>query len=355
MSNTLSFDELIAQASQAARNGDWDSTLAFLLEANKSLPEQVELMSAIGGTLIQLGRVEEALVYYQKVLSLQPRDAQGFLNLGNVYLLLEKWQEAEQVFRKGLEYDEEQRQIWIGLARACLNQGKAQEGVEILAALVASDSHDIDALALLAECYEDAGEITSANFLYHKILELEPENESAQAGINRLKEKEKGVVNESIQHLAQKLRRLKTKINEAELSKESLSKSPSKSNSKPHFLFCGPAQTSVEVRFTPLIQKLLDHGNKVKITTKLNKEEMDDIDIAIFSKPHISEEFTRGVEILAGKDVKVVVDLDEDFAQIPAQYYGYEEVGVGNAEALKRLDRVLKAASIVTVPNNSLA
>ncbi|MGB9521527.1 MAG: tetratricopeptide repeat protein, partial [Anaerolineales bacterium] len=355
MDNAYAFNELIALATEASQAGDWEGTLEFLQRANEIQPEQGELLSAIGGTLIQLGRYEEALAYYQQVVTLQPQNAQGYLNLGNVYLLLEQYQDAEQVFRKGLEYDEDQRQIWMGLARACLNQGKAQEGVEILAALVTSDSHDVDALALLAECYEEAGEITSADFLYRKILEQEPQNDRAQSGINRLKEKEKVAVNENIQRLAQKLRQLKTKINEAESNKTIPTISPPKINSHPRFLFCGPAQTSVEVRFTPLIQRLFDNGNKVKITTKLNSAELEDMDIAVFSKPHISEEFTRGVEILAGKGVKVVVDLDEDFAQIPPQYYGYEEVGAGNRDALNRLDRVLKAASIVTVPNNPLA
>jgi tetratricopeptide (TPR) repeat protein len=148
MSNALSFDELIARASQAANNGDWNGTLAYLLEANKSLPGQVELISAIGGTLIQLGRVEEALPYYQQALMIDKKNPSAYLNLANTLSLLKQWEAAEQTYRKGIELDDENRFLWKGLARVCLNQGKNKEGVEILAALVTSDETDTEALLL---------------------------------------------------------------------------------------------------------------------------------------------------------------------------------------------------------------
>lgn len=355
MSNALSFDELIARASQAANNGDWNGTLAFLLEANKSLPGQVELISAIGGTLIQLGRVEEALPYYQQALMIDKKNPSAYLNLANTLSLLNQWEAAEQTYRKGIELDDENRFLWKGLARVCLNQGKSKEGVQILAALVTSDETDTEALLLLAECYEMGNDLESAEYLVQKVLNQENENELARQALKRINAKRGTGTTVNVQALAQKLKALKEKTNSA--GGLNPDRPIPERNVSPRRTICfyGPAQTSVEVRFAPVIETLMQKGMKVKIATRYQMEAEVEMDGAVFARPHLAEEFTRGVEELAKQGVHVVVDLDEDFYQIPPAYYGYEEVGAANPQAMQRLGRILQAASVVSVPSAQLA
>ena len=355
MADSFYFDELISQANQTAREGDWNGTLQFLLKADELLHDQVEILSAIGGTLVQLNRVEDALPYYQRVQFLSPESPQGILNLANALSLLERWAEAEQLYRDGIKFAEEDHQLWIGLARACLNQDKVQEGVEILAAMVASGENDIEAILMLAECYEEGSQFESANFLFQKVLKLDPKNELAQQGLKRVEEKRKNNQTQKLQDLAQKLKALKDKTAALEQFEPKKSSTEKRSFPEKRITFYGPAQTSVEVRFGPVIQRLIQKGIPVQVATHIEPNLPLQPQVAFFSKPHISEEFTQAVERFAQNGVKVVVDLEEDFRHIPEQYYGYQEVGAGNPAALQRLERVLQAANIVTVPSKQLA
>jgi len=355
MLDSLSFDELITQASQTARDRDWNGTLEFLLQANKILPGQAELLSAIAGTYIQLGQIEAALPFYRQVIELDAHNPSAYLNLGNALTLLNQWDEAEQVFRNGIKLDEENRQLWIGLARACLNQGKSQEGVEILAALVTSDKTDTDALILLAECYEEGNDFDSAAFLYQEVLKVEAANTIANQGIKRIEGKRQSVSKDNGQTLAQKLKILKEKTRSSALLNSDRRISVGKTPANGVVYFYGPAQTSVEIRFAPIVEQLLQNGMKVQIATRFQAEVDRTAALAVFSRPHVSEELTQGVELLSQQGVRVVVDLDEDFYQIPSAYYGYEEAGPANHLAMQRLEHVLRAASLVSVPSKQLA
>lgn len=355
MADGLSFDEKIAQASQAARSGDWNGTLAFLIAADKSLPGQIDLISAIGGTLIQLGRVDEALPYYQQAVMLDKNNPVVYLNLANTLTLLNQWEAAEQSYRKGIELDEENRLLWKGLARVCLMLGKNQEGVEILAALATSDETDTEALLLLAECYEEGGDLESAEYLLQKVLNHDDENEVARQALKRIHEKQQNSMAVNVQALAEKLKALKEKTNSAGRLNPDRRVKDRKIPSSRTICFYGPAQPGVEVRFAPVIEKLIQNGMKVKIATRYQSVAERQIDVAVFARPHIAEDFTQGVEQLAKRGVKVVVDLDEDFYQIPREYYGYEEVGAVNPLAMQRLERVLSAANLVSVPGENLA
>jgi tetratricopeptide (TPR) repeat protein len=207
-----SLETLLLKANQAVTEGNWSEALDSLLQARELQPYNADLLTAIGGVHIQMGKFNDSLQYYQEALRLQPYSAQAHQNLANAYAIMGQYSEAETSYRRALELDEDDRFSWLGLARVCIVQGKYQEGVEILAALVKSDPQDPQAITLLAECYEQAGDQASARWMYQQALNLDEEYESARQGLERLRSQEVSLGEVDKQVLAQKLAALKSKL-----------------------------------------------------------------------------------------------------------------------------------------------
>lgn len=342
-------EELLWNANQAVMQGDWDKALHYLKQAHDIQPYNADLFTAIGGVYVQLGNAEESLRYYQEALRLQPYSAQAYQNLANAYTILGRYSDAEDTYRRALELDEDDRFSWMGLARVCIVQGKYQEGVEILAALVKSDPQDPQAITLLAECYEQAGDPASARYLYQQALSVDDEYELAKQGLERVKSQEVAQAELDKQALAQKLAALKSKLQAQQARLTSAQTGASAS-----VLFCGPAMASSEVRFGALAQQLNQRGFQVQITVRFEEIRVGAHQFALFSRPHYSDELTQAVQNSKAGGAKVIVDLDEDFFALPTGYYHYSTLSADNPAVASRLKTVLQLADVVTVPSEAL-
>jgi len=344
-----SLETLLLNANQAVTEGNWSEALDLLLQAREMQPYNADLLTAIGGVHIQMGKFAESLQYYQEALRLQPYSAQAHQNLANAYTIMGQYAEAESSYRRALELDEDDRFSWLGLARVCIVQGKYQEGVEILAALVKSDPQDPQAITLLAECYEQAGDQASARWMYQQALNLDEEYQLAKQGLERLRSQEVSLGEVDKQALAQKLAALKSK-----LQAQKSGPTPSPSLSTARILFCAPAMPSSEIRFGSLVQELHRRGYSVAITTRSEDLTRESYQIAIFSRPHFSEALTQAVSQSKAKGAKVIVDLDEDFFTLPSDVENFPSLSAENSDVAARLNAVLEKADLVTVPSEAL-
>lgn len=344
-----SLETLLLNANQAVTEGNWSEALDFLLQAQDLQPYNADLLTAIGGVYIQMGKYDDSLQYYQEALRLQPYSAQAHQNLANAYAIMGQYSEAETSYRRALELDEDDRFSWLGLARVCIVQGKYQEGVEILAALVKSDPQDPQAITLLAECYEEAGDQVSARWMYEQALNLDEEYESARQGLERLRSQEVPLVEMDKQALVQKLAALKSK-----LQAQKSSVTPSQSVTKARILFCAPTMPSSELRFGSLVQELHRRGYQVAITTRAEDLTQESHQYAIFSRPHFSEELTQAVLQSKVKGAKIIIDLDENFFTLPPEVDNYSSLSAENPSVATRLNAVLEKADLVTVPDEAL-
>jgi tetratricopeptide (TPR) repeat protein len=346
-----SFDNYIYEANQAAIDGNWAKTLECLLLAFPLQPSNVELLTAIGGTYLQLGRSEDALPYFKKVIELLPDSGAAYQNLAGVYQLMGRTAEAEQAFRQAVELDEEDRLSWKGLAQVCLQQGKAQEGVEILAALVKSNAEDTEAMVMLGECYEDAGDDESAKWLYEMALTVDREYQPAGEGLERIRQrKSASAINK--EELARKLAQLKKA---AAAVSAPLARERQTETTPQRFLrlaIFGPPLASVEVRLGSVAQSLMRAGHSVRIATKPELFSGSDESVVLFSHPHASEAMGDAVLETKERGLKVVLDLEEDFLTPQPGTNSEPEM---EAEGTTRLKQLIPLADVVTTSSDALA
>lgn len=371
---TKTFDDLLVQADDAARKGDWQSTLALLQEAAALNPEHPGALTGIGSCLIQLGRCEEALTSFEQVVALAPESPQAHNNLGVVHTLLKQWDEAEVAFLQAVSRDADHAPAWKNLALVYFEQGRYLEGVQVLAAVAQSNPEDGEALALLGQCYEEAGDLPSAEKLYNQALKAQPELSAAVQGLERLASSlpPKGPANSPQvvdsariarpEHAAKlaALKGLKKPAAAAPAATERAKRPalPLDAVGKPKepaIAFYGPPEAATEVRLSPVIHALVQAGRRVKVSLTFDESDLEKCDFFCFSRPHQSPELLEALERCSQAGKHTLIDLDVDFHSLPAGWPGYDQVGPGCPEALSRLERALSLASLVTVSSHLLA
>ncbi len=180
------FDNLLEQADVFARAGQWQEAYDYLGRAAELQPQHAGTVTGQGTCLIQLGRPQEALAYFKRVTELMPASPDAHNNLGVVQAIVGDAAAAETAYKQALTCDGEHVPTWKNLAQLYLQHDRISEGVPILANLVKAHPDDVEALVLMAGCYEEGEDTASALVLYREALKYQPENAEAKAAVNRL-------------------------------------------------------------------------------------------------------------------------------------------------------------------------
>jgi tetratricopeptide (TPR) repeat protein len=81
-------------------------------------PSDVEAHVQIGIVLAKLGDRQEAMKYFDKAVSLQPGNAAALNNRGNLFMIDDKYTEAQKAYREAARANPDDPYIWINLAKA---------------------------------------------------------------------------------------------------------------------------------------------------------------------------------------------------------------------------------------------
>ena len=88
------------------------------LNAIKKSPSDVEAHLQMGIILAKAGDLKEAMKYFDKVLSLQPKNAAALNNRGNIFMINDQHQEAQKAYLAATQASPKDANLWVNLARA---------------------------------------------------------------------------------------------------------------------------------------------------------------------------------------------------------------------------------------------
>jgi len=81
-------------------------------------PSDVNAHLQVGIALAKLGDRPEAMKYFDKVLTLQPGNAAALNNRGNLFMMDDKYADAQKAYRKATQASPGDPYVWINLAKA---------------------------------------------------------------------------------------------------------------------------------------------------------------------------------------------------------------------------------------------
>lgn len=97
------------------------------LEILKANPSDVEANQQMGITLAKLGDRQEAMKYFDKVISLDRKNAAAMNNRGNLFMIDDKYAEAQKAYLAATVASPKDAQIWVNLARSYTRTGDTKK------------------------------------------------------------------------------------------------------------------------------------------------------------------------------------------------------------------------------------
>jgi len=188
-----------------SKKGRVDEAMVQYQKALEIDPNDAQAYSNLGAALFQKGQVDEAIEEYQKALKIDPDLAQAHNNLGNALLSRGRVDEAIAHYQKALEINPNIAQAHYDLGLALFRKGQVDEAMVQFQKTLEINPNIVQAHNNLGNALAQKGQVDEAIAQYQKALEINPNYVQAHNNLgNALAQK--GQVNEAIAQFQDALR-----------------------------------------------------------------------------------------------------------------------------------------------------
>jgi len=122
------------------------------------------------------GQTDKAIATVRKMIEINPQDADAIYNLGYMYIKLEKWQEAAEVFKQATEVRPDFIYAYSNLGFSYTKMKKFNEAIEAYKRLVDIDPQNADGWMSIGISYMQIKKFSQAVEPLRKAIELRPDN-----------------------------------------------------------------------------------------------------------------------------------------------------------------------------------
>ena len=162
--------------------------LSNLLKAGELDPKNAEIQHELALVYRTLGEYQQSFRHFKKALALKPQFPEAWNNLGTLYLLTEKWDEAIAGFQKASEDTlyKTPHFAYHNMGLAYFNKGECKKAIDnYLHALMSFPSYSLCHYNL-ARAYEADKNWDKAVSSYQKAISNYPEYEAAHLDLGKL-------------------------------------------------------------------------------------------------------------------------------------------------------------------------
>jgi Flp pilus assembly protein TadD len=175
-------NELLDEARRAIDANHFEAAIAPLQKVIADQPDFAYAHFQLAYVYTALKKPDEARAEYERTISIDPKMAEAYLNLG--ILLLDKDPAvAVTPLHKSVELLPSQSRPRFLLGVAQERSGDTNSAAESFEGAVHLDPHDDEALLRLANLYLAASRAADAEFRFRALLELKPNDPSALSGL----------------------------------------------------------------------------------------------------------------------------------------------------------------------------
>jgi len=142
-------------------------------------------LNNIGLELLQQGKYEEAIRYFDQVLKVESNNISALSNKGAAYSQTGNYEEALKFFNKALEVNSSDVDVLSNKGAALFNLGKIDESKFVIEQILEIEPNNIKILLIKADMLRSIEKYYDASQVYEKILEIDTENTFAQDMLNQ--------------------------------------------------------------------------------------------------------------------------------------------------------------------------
>jgi tetratricopeptide (TPR) repeat protein len=163
----------------AAQIGQLDDAILAFQKALSIKPDYAEAYNNIGNALKDQDKMKEAIEAYNKALSIKPDYAEPFNNMGNALRDQGRLNEAIKVYKKALSIKPDYAEAYNNMGIALKDQDKMEEAIEAYTKALSIKPDYANACYNMGITLKDQGKLEEAIEAFTKALAIKPDNAEA--------------------------------------------------------------------------------------------------------------------------------------------------------------------------------
>jgi tetratricopeptide (TPR) repeat protein len=159
--------------------GQYQETLDLASQLLKQFPNSFNLYNLIGVANNSIGKLEEAIVAYNKALSIKPDHAEAYNNKGNALKGQGKLDQALLAYKKALSIKADYAEAYYNIGNILQELGKSKEAIEAYKEAIAIKPDFAMAHYNIGNTFQEQDKLDEAIEAYNKVLTIKPEHVEA--------------------------------------------------------------------------------------------------------------------------------------------------------------------------------
>jgi len=186
------FRDEMRRAEMAIAKKQWSEAKKYLIQATAFSKDEVPVTLKLAGVYMDSGDFKKAETIYRRLLEIDSENPEIYENLGKILVKKKNYKEAIQAYVRAVELDEKDDKKFIALGRLYQLLMRYFIAAECYRRAAELKPREVEYMFLLADACKADEDYDNALFSYEKILTIEPYNERAKNAAQdvRLKQKE---------------------------------------------------------------------------------------------------------------------------------------------------------------------
>lgn len=161
----------------------WRDSVALYTRALDVTTDNRIAHNNLGRSLMDLGRVEEAMTHYEEALRIAPEYETARTNYGNALVSEGRWEEAKAQFEKAVEINPRSAPARTNLGNVYMRLGQFEKAIEHYKQGIELGPNETEAYNGLGACYFQMGRYGDAARQFEKVLTINPAHEKARRNL----------------------------------------------------------------------------------------------------------------------------------------------------------------------------
>jgi tetratricopeptide (TPR) repeat protein len=172
--------ETLELARQLHQAGDLAGAAVLYERIVELEPADAEVLGLLGLACHQLGRLADAQIWYARALAIRPEDAELHFRLGLVFASLERADEAADCFREAVRLRPDSPEAWNNLGNVLLLQTQTEQAIRCYREAVRLRPDYGEACLNLGRALRENDQLSEGLVWYREAVRLRPEHAKAR-------------------------------------------------------------------------------------------------------------------------------------------------------------------------------
>ena len=156
------------------QSGQYEMAKNLALSITKQFPNHNLTWKVLAAIYVQAGQMDEALMASQKVVRLDPKDAEAHSNMGFIFVKLNRFHDAEVCYKKAIELKADYTEAHINLGSTLDKLNRFEESESSYRKAIELKPDFAEAYYNLGITQKKLGKLEKAETSYKKAIELKP-------------------------------------------------------------------------------------------------------------------------------------------------------------------------------------